>query len=416
MERLLVIEDSSFFLNLIIKGFEDEPEIELVTAEDLAAAKAHLEDRPGDFALALVDLHLPDAQEGDAVDLTLNHGIPSVVFTSNFDVDIRQKFLDAGVLDFVLKDNPSSLDYLLKLTRRMMKNRSTTVLVVDDSTVALRMCGDLLKRYQLNVVEAKSAAQALDVLAARDDIRMVITDHEMPEMNGFDLVTTIRREHGRDEVAIIGVSGSGGAPLSAKFIKHGANDFIAKPYLPEELYTRVALNLDILESIEALTAAATKDFLTGLFNRRTFFDVGKRIVSTRSRSKFKCAAAMLDIDHFKSVNDTYGHDAGDAVLKVVAQTIAEHANRGGDLCARLGGEEFALMLEVENLDNVAPYFEKLRAAIEEQVIPYDGTDIRVTTSFGVVISDQPELEHMLMAADENLYKAKNNGRNQVVIA
>jgi DNA-binding NarL/FixJ family response regulator len=83
-------------------------------------------------------------------------------------------------LDFVLKDNPSSLEYLLNLTRRIIRNRKTTVLVVDDSTVALRICGDLLRRYQLNVVEAKSGAQALDILVDRSDIRLVITDHEMP--------------------------------------------------------------------------------------------------------------------------------------------------------------------------------------------------------------------------------------------
>jgi len=415
MARLLVIEDSSFFLNLIRKGFEDETAVELVTATTLAEAQTHLAEDAEPFALALVDLRLPDANDGEAVDLTLDNGIPSVVFTSNFDEDIRTQFLDKGILDFVLKDNPSSLDYVLKLTARVIKNRSTTVLVVDDSTIALRMCSDLLQRYQLNVIEAASGAEALKILNDRDDIRMVLTDHEMPEMNGFELVTAIRREYSRDKLAVIGVSGAGGAPLSAMFIKHGANDFIAKPYLPEELYTRVALNLEILENIEALTNAATKDYLTGLFNRRSFFDVGNPIASTRRRSKFNCAVAMLDIDHFKAVNDTYGHDGGDAVLKAVAEVIQDHANRGGDLCARLGGEEFALMLEVENIDNVAPYFERLRAAIEARVVPFNETDVKVTASFGVVVSDEPDLEAMLTAADEHLYTAKNAGRNRVII-
>ena len=415
MERLLVIEDSTFFLNVITAGFKDESNVEISTATTLAKARECIEGATVPFTLALVDLRLPDANDGEAVDLTIGHGIPSVVFTSNFDEDLRQRFLDKGVLDFVLKDNPSSLEYLLNLTRRIIRNRETTVLVVDDSTVALRICGDLLKRYQLNVVVAKSGAQALDILADRPDIRLVITDHEMPGMSGFELVATIRRKRGRDQLAVIGVSGSGGAPLSAKFIKHGANDFIAKPYLPEELYTRVALNLDMLDSIAALTKAATRDELTGIFNRRSFFDMGKHLIAARGRSKSPCAVAIMDIDNFKRVNDTHGHDGGDVVLRAIAKIVEQHAEPGGDICARLGGEEFAIMFNVANTDTVEPYFDKLRTAIANQVVPFKDTNIQVTASFGVAVSQDPALEAMISAADENLYKAKNDGRNRVVI-
>jgi len=169
------------------------------------------------------------------------------------------------------------------------------------------------------------------------------------------------------------------------------------------------------QPLDALTTAATRDFLTGLLNRRSFFDIAKRIVSTCRRSKSDYAVAIIDIDHFKIVNDTYGHDAGDDVLKSIAKTIERHTKRGGDLCARHGGEEFAIMMEVENAKNIGPYFEKLRAAIESCVVKFEGREIKVTASFGVVISNELELDAMITAADENLYKAKNDGRNRVVI-
>ncbi len=415
MERLLVVEDSAFFKNLILGAFETEPGIEIVAVETMADAEVAMDADGVPFFLALVDLNLPDAPDGEVVSKTLAYGIPSVVFTGTFDESVRTRFLDMGVLDFVLKDNPSSLRYLISLTRRILRNRTVTVLVVDDSVVARRVCSDLLKRYRLKVIEAKNGVEALEKLSENPGISIVITDHEMPEMDGFDLVTAIRREYDRDRLMVIGVSGSGGAPLSAKFLKHGANDFISKPYLPEELYTRVALNLDILENVSALTNAATRDFLTGLLNRRAFFDVGARIARSTQRSGLAAAVAILDIDHFKAVNDTYGHEAGDDVLKVVAELIERHTKRGGDVAARFGGEEFVVMLEVKDPDKVIDYFNELRETLAAQEIEIPDGMVSVTASIGVVIQKEINLEAALKIADDNLYVAKNAGRNQVVV-
>ena len=265
------------------------------------------------------------------------------------------------------------------------------------------------------MIEAKNGVEALEKLSENPGIRIVITDHEMPEMDGFDLVTAIRREYDRDRLMVIGVSGSGGAPLSAKFLKHGANDFITKPYLPEELYTRVALNLDILENVSALTNAATRDFLTGLLNRRSFFDVGARIARSTQRGGLAAAVAILDIDHFKAVNDTYGHETGDDVLKVVAELIERHTKRGGDVAARFGGEEFVVMLEVKDPDKVIDYFNELRETLAAQEIDTPDGMVSVTASIGVVIQKEINLEAALKIADDNLYAAKNAGRNQVVV-
>ena len=415
MERLLVVEDSTFFKNLILGAFETEPGIEIVAVETMADAEAAMDADGTPFFLALVDLNLPDAPDGEVVSKTLACGIPSVVFTGTFDELVRTRFLDMGVLDFVLKDNPSSLRYLISLTRRILRNRAVTALVVDDSVVARRVCSDLLKRYRLKVIEAKNGVEALEKLSENPGIRIVITDHEMPEMDGFDLVTAIRREYDRDRLMVIGVSGSGGAPLSAKFLKHGANDFITKPYLPEELYTRVALNLDILENVSALTNAATRDFLTGLLNRRSFFDVGARIARSTQRGGLAAAVAILDIDHFKAVNDTYGHETGDDVLKVVAELIERHTKRGGDVAARFGGEEFVVMLEVKDPDKVIDYFNELRETLAAQEIDTPDGMVSVTASIGVVIQKEINLEAALKIADDNLYAAKNAGRNQVVV-
>lgn len=416
MDRVLLIEDSAFVLKPVESAFGANKNLEVIRASSLEEARAAVDAAGGDITAALVDLRLPDAADGEAADFTLQRKIPTVIFTSNFDEETRERYLSNGALDVVPKDNPTSLEYLVRLVKRIIRNRETEVLVVDGSTASRRGAVELLQRYKLIVHTARSGEEALQMLADNDAIRLLLTDYEIPGMNGFDLATKARQIYGVDRLAIIGISAAGGAPLSAKFIKHGANDFILKPYLHEELYTRIAQNLDALDYIEKLINAATKDFLTGLYNRRTFFDMGGRIVSACCRDQKEFAVVMMDIDHFKGVNDTWGHDMGDVVLKSIAKVVGNHVCRGGDLCARLGGEEFALVLESPDRGKTFEFVDRLRASVEAAVITLDELTLSVTASFGIAFSDLPELEPALNLADKALYTAKRTGRNKVCIS
>lgn len=415
MDRLLVVEDSAFFRNLIVNELGEESGLEVVAVGDFAAAKDLIDQENDDYFLALLDMNLPDCKTGAVVDYALERDVPSVVFTAEFDNGIRESYLSAGVLDFILKDSPSSLRYLTGLTRRIRRNRDVHALVVDDSPTVRRMTSELLERYQLRVSQASDGAEALKVMEAAGDITLVLTDYEMPGMDGFELINRIRRKWDRDKVSVIGVSGSGGAPLSAKFIKYGANDFIHKPYLPEELYVRVSQNLDLLDDVRTLTEMATKDFLTGLYNRRTFFDMGSRLIGGAKRKNESFAVAMTDIDHFKSINDTYGHDIGDEVLKQVSAILSDHAGRTGDLVARLGGEEFSIVIRDTDRDKAFAFFDALRARIAAEPLPSSAGPIPVTMSVGVSGGRDASLEDALTTADQKLYAAKHGGRNNVQI-
>lgn len=415
MSRLLLVEDSSFFRGVLTNALGQIDDLEVVAVETMAEAIEAIENSEEPFFLSLLDLNLPDAPRGEVVDVALEHGIPSLIFTATYDETLREKFLEKGVLDFVLKDNPSRMKYLVNLVHRVNRNRQTEVLVVDDSLFARNVCTKLLKKFCLNVISVETAEQALEELEKNDNIRLVVTDYQMPGMDGFELVSAIRRNFDRDQIAIIGLSAYGHASLSVKFMKYGANDFIYKPYHPEELYTRVAMNLDMLDNVEKLTSAATKDYLTGLYNRRYFMDVGGRFHTQAKRAKEPMALAILDIDKFKAVNDMYGHDVGDLVLQHFAKILEENTNRADDICARMGGEEFAILVRDTNPDTVPAYFEKLRTAIESTEIDFGSGVLNVTTSIGVVVETELGLDDMIRKADGHLYTAKNNGRNQVVM-
>ena len=173
--------------------------------------------------------------------------------------------------------------------------------------------------------------------------------------------------------------------------------------------------MELLELMEAMRNSASRDYLTGLYNRRHFFEIGNTLMANARRIEVPVALAMVDIDHFKNVNDTYGHDIGDEVLKTAA-TALRGRMRASDLLARFGGEEFCILATNVDAQQAETFFEQMRAILAQTPIPIDGEPINVTASFGVCAGIRDTLDEMIKIADAKLYEAKEAGRNQVCIA
>lgn len=411
MTTILVVDDSKFFLSVLTSKLRAAG-FDVIGAASIAETRAILASRRDEIFMALLDLFLPDGPEGEVVDLCIQHGVPSVVFTGNYSEDTRDRVLSKRVIDYVVKDDPSSLDYLASLVHRLDHNRSIRAMVVDDATTSRKYMADLLALYQFQVIEASNGEQAMLRLADTDGIRLVITDYHMPVMDGFQLIKAIRKSWRRDQVAVIGVSSSGSSTLSAKFIKSGANDFLNKPFLREEFFCRIAMNVDLLEQVDALKAAATTDFLTGVPNRRAFFDRARPLVAAALRGQAEVAVGLIDLDHFKSINDTHGHEAGDAALVAVAQMLQSEC-RQTDLVARFGGEEFCVLAFNLPAAGRDAYFDRLRGRISEMELDFGGMPVHLSASIGVSGNSELGLDGMIAEADRQLYRAKEEGRNRV---
>lgn len=408
---VLVIEDSKFFSQIVCKAVADRTGLDVVAALTFAEARAAVESAETPFDFALCDIVLPDSDKGEAVEYLCEKEIPCVVFTSLFSEDLREHLFTKDIIDYVIKDTPASLEYLVNLVERLLLNKGVKILVVDDSRVSRRYVRGLLELYRFDVVEAGGGEEALAALSSDPDIRMMITDYNMPDMDGVALTRKVRAIRPSDDLSIMGFSAVGGSVVSAQFLKNGANDYIIKPFLREEFLWRVTQNIQALEMLRRLKNAATTDALTGMNNRRFFFEAGASLLASAKRGQLDLTVVMMDIDFFKKVNDTYGHDAGDAVLKGVADCLKE-ACRQTDIVARLGGEEFAVLAVNLDQEHLRPFIEKLRAAIECLDVVHKGKSIPITASFGVCQTASENLEDMLKDADELLYIAKENGRNR----
>ncbi len=414
-KEVLVIEDHSTLANLLAGLMRERIGCEVQAANTLAEAVAKIQANPDNFAIAICDLLLPDAQFDEIIDTVRSYGIAVVAMTGEFSADFREVILKKDVVDYVLKDSLNALNYIIDLVHRLYKNTTLKALVVDDSVSSRGLLKRYLSMQNLQTFLAVDGSQALTILHANPDISLIITDYEMPGMNGITLCNEVRKNFSKEQLSIIGVSGLARGQLSAEFLKSGANDFIVKPFSYEELLCRVNQNLDMLDLIRDNRAAASRDFLTGLFNRRYFFQFGHKLVAKIGKNQGNLTVAMIDIDHFKDINDRHGHDIGDVALIQVAQALQYHF--GGDGLARLGGEEFAVLLPDQSLAKVVQLLDGFRLYQEQHpLLTLNGQSEPLEVSIGCasLSADCPDLMQLLKKADQNLYAAKHQGRNRLV--
>ena len=407
--KVLIIEDSTTSANLL-KHLVKRANLTPVSASSLTEA-AHIfsTSTPESYLCAIVDYNLPDAPNGEAIDFTIESFLPTVVITGSLDDHTRDRVLAKEVVDYIPKENAQVYDYLSRLLARLEKNKTIGVLVVDDSRVSRNAVSSLLRRHNFVTYQAATGEEGLETLNANPDIKLVITDENMPGISGIEMVAEIRRNYSKEDLVIIGVSSEGSSALSARFIKSGANDYLNKPYCHEEFFCRILQNVEYIENVEAIRRAANSDYLTGLPNRRSFFNRLKQALETPPQ---QMVAAVLDLDHFKSINDTYGHDAGDTVLKAVARLLAAHFSK--ELVARFGGEEFSVVFLDTPLEVANAALNKFRQAVAEKSFQFENESLKVTVSIGATDNFEGRVQDMLALADQHLYQAKSEGRNRVV--
>lgn len=414
LRKILVVEDSKSVSGFLCRRIEETLQFQPIPAYSLSQAQTILDEDTG-FFVAVLDLNLPDAPNGEIVDYVLARKIPSIILTASFDEGMRKEILAKNVIDYVLKDSPRSLDHVMYLIRRIFRNQRVRILLVDDSRFFRSYCKGLLEAHKFQVLEAENGDQGLKALNRNPDVRLVITDYNMPVMDGFELVSRIRERFGKNEVGIIGLSAQGSGLVSARFLKTGANDFLPKPFVSEEFYARVNQNIELIEFIDELREIAVRDPLTKLYNRRYYFEAGERLLKESMGDGIPATLAMLDIDHFKEVNDRYGHEAGDLVLVRFAEYLTGSFG-GSYIVSRFGGEEFSVFAPGVGGKRALRLFDDFRRLVENAEVHYGDELIRVTVSIGLYSSTGRSFPHMIREADRGLYSAKQGGRNRVVMA
>lgn len=415
--KVLLVEDSRTYALALSRRLEAELRLPIVVCQSLNELHEVVTEDRAAYTMAVVDLNLPDAPRGEAIDFTVQRGIPTIVHTASYDLETRNRIMERDVIDYVLKDSAFTLETVVATAKRALANRQTRILIVDDTAATRKLLAHMLKVQQYQVIEVGSGDEALALLQDNPDIRLVVSDYYMPRMDGYELTRRLRRQFAANRLRVIGVSSSNDRMVSVGFLKAGANDFISMPFIPEELQCRIASNVETLEQIELLHNLASRDALTGLFNRRHFFDCAGTLIEEAQAKNLTSAVAILDIDDFKQLNDSHGHDFGDQALAKVARYLAQSVEGSGHLLARIGGEEFAILFPGLNAKEALRLSDHIRLDLSHETLDVDDRQITLTVSIGVAeIGGQGSLDQYLIAADRALYAAKHEGRNCVRIA
>ncbi|WP_409419459.1 diguanylate cyclase [Marinomonas sp. RS-M-Aa-14] len=300
------------------------------------------------------------------------------------------------------------------------------VLVVDDTNTDRLLLKLHLSKLGYRTVEASNGQEAIDqFLEHSQDLDLILMDVQMPYINGFDAVKAIRKiqeQKNQEWLPVIFLSASAEDDDIEDGILAGGDDYLMKPISQKVLSAKMLamqriadMRRRLVDSNLALEHLASTDHLTNVANRRSFELMLDREMSFTRRYGVPMAFAMFDFDKFKVVNDTYGHDAGDAVLVEVSKRI-KIALRGSDIIGRLGGEEFGIILHNVKEEDVFKVFDRYRSIVADYPVVHEGMVIPITASIGVAMYTG-ELEDktvLIKRADDCLYEAKDTGRNKVV--
>lgn len=300
------------------------------------------------------------------------------------------------------------------------------IMIVDDNPQNLKILATLLETFNCELQICTNGKEALDAIQL-DLPDLILLDVMMPDMDGYQVCTLIRQNSLWTDIPIIFLTAKSSSEDIITGFQAGGNDYITKPFNESELMMRVKSQLelkrtrDILKErnqemailIEKLAKASATDPLTGLFNRRAMSERLNEEISRFRRHMDSFVLIMADIDFFKRVNDTYGHDCGDEVLKAVSQRMTLHL-RSVDSLSRWGGEEFLILLPSTDITGGRTLAERLRHSICDAPFTYNGSEFYVTLTLGIVaFKEGYTLDNAILLADQALYLGKKNGRNQV---
>ncbi|KGM42674.1 hypothetical protein JY97_12255 [Alkalispirochaeta odontotermitis] len=303
-------------------------------------------------------------------------------------------------------------------------NKRVRILSVEDNDLDYQ-------RIKTTIAEAKQVeierAEDIDIgfeRLAEKSFDLIFVDYALPSGNALDFIAGM--EEKQLETPVVVITGKGDEMIASQVIQRGAYDYLPKSRISQKSLTRIIHNTmekfrmktEIKQAMDKMAELSTKDELTDLYNRRYFMEAAEREIAGAARYGQSLSLLMLDIDHFKEINDNHGHPAGDEVLKHTARLL-QNSIRKCDVACRYGGEEFAVIMPNTPLANARIFCERLRKKHEDSKVSYDSTKIRLTVSIGLaeyIFNVDNSVAHLIKRADDGLYAAKQQGRNRVIAA
>ena len=424
--KVLVVEPSNVY-QLVIQQFLEEHECSSLFVKTGKEASELVE--YSNFDLVCVAMELPDMSGTELCQKIrgiegYTQSIPIVMITTNEDKSSLENALRAGANEIFHKNSLTKFSSFLTnlaFTKVFESQLSGRILYVEDSRSESALVIASLEQQGHKITHVDNAQEALDTFE-QNEFDLVLTDIFLKgSLTGLDIVKTIRGDEKNKKIPILAMSSISDPQQKLELLRNGANDYVAKPIIYEEVAVRtqnLITTKKLLDELEKqqkhFQEMAMKDQLTGLFNRHFLMELGPKSIKEAHRHQHELSMLVVDLDHFKLVNDNHGHATGDTVLESIG-SILLNSCRDEDIACRFGGEEFVLVLPHCGIGDAEVKAESLRKTIE-QARP---AGLVITASIGVsslfIDDGEDNIASLFSRADAGTYQAKANGRNQIVL-
>ena len=397
------IERQLKYFGYRIQGFSSSAELQRATAQETPA-------------IVLADIELAEGEQAGiaavrAIQPTRSKPIPIIFFSDHAGFDVRLEAVRAGGVAYLTK--PLAFERLIDEMDKLVEHETREpfrVLVVDDEPDQAQHSALVLRQSGMVAQVMTDSMKVFNILAEFSP-ELILMDMYMPECSGMELAAVIRQQPGYVGVPIVFLSSESDRGIQLDAMRIGGDDFLTKPIQSQELIQAVTIRAERYRTLRALM---NRDSLTGLLNHTHIMASLDQEMARAERYGAPLSFAMLDIDHFKKVNDTYGHAAGDGVIKSLARMLQQRL-RKTDIVGRYGGEEFAIIMPETDLASATRVMDNLRALFSEITHQVGDESFVVTFSCGVAAVPPAAKARVLQeGADKRLYLAKQRGRNRVV--
>lgn len=410
MRKILLIDDNKMLGKLLAKKIQNTFNYEVDIAHTMAEAIAMLNN---EYFLSFVDLCLPDAMNGEIVDVVADK-IPAIVLTASNDTNKREEFMHKNILDYIFKESDTCVDQILDAISTLSYYAKTKVILAMAKLPERNEIKKFLSQRLFKVLVAAHGEEALLYLEDNDDTKLIIADAKMPVVSGEELLAEIRTKYNDDDLGVV-LLGEKDDVAEARVLKNGANDYLIKPLLKELFNCRLDRVLNYMQDKKFIKTYNNLDHTSGLKDHYTFRSEVEDYLNDIANEEQEFAFAFLDIDELKSINDEYGFEIGDSIIKICAnEMIAE--TKGRDILGRYSAEKFGILLKNISQERALKILSRIRVNIKNAGILINLDELFFTASLGVVFANSgAKLDDLVEKATKALSAAKDNGRDRIEV-
>ncbi|EPU1613625.1 bile resistance response regulator CbrR [Campylobacter coli] len=410
-KKILLIDDNKMLGKLLAKKIQTTLNCEVDIVFSLAETKALPDD---EYFLTFADLCLPDAPNGEVVDYVLTKNWPVIVLTASNDKATKDKFMDKDILDYIFKESDTCIDQIIDSIVKLERYAKTKVILALSKLPERNEIKKILTQRKFNVLAAAHGEEAMSYLNDNNDVKLIIADANMPVISGSELLSEVRTRFGDHDLGVI-ILGDKDDALESSLLINGANEYLIKPLNKESFNCRLDRCLNYMANMQFLSIYNNLDSISGVKNSNALLNCVEDYLNEISGKEEEFAFAFLDIDNLRNLNEEYGYEVGDKIVKICADEASNEV-KGRDIVGRYSPEKICIVLKNVSQERAIKILSRIRVNIKKAGILVNLDEVFFTASIGVVFAKSgDQFETLINKASEALSQAKANGKDRVEV-